>query len=320
MKGVKGVLGKTKVDGSSPTSKPDSHVITHLRQALRKPANGERLIFIDVNTPGPFGEDIENQRTPAWVEASVRRLKDRESKQIEGDRAYVFITNFPFHWHLKEENPATMGLAYGLGIRDFSKPGEYRLSDMWKNKQKHIDAYNVAGSVNKYPQIPTIFEGELPLHPEDFRNRIQVGERYFFQDIGEKGTVAEVTSATVFEAEKKMYIGISTVDGQNHIITREMSDGELEVYRVHKNGFFGVVQRQGKQIDDPYELFEWLMDAYKDTPREKLLEMSRGRSDLPQLEKLDDTDIRLALCELWTAPFVHSSRRTEVDLSGKGQK
>ena len=303
MKSVQGILGKTRLDGSPRTSKPDSRVTRHLGEALEKPAQDERLIFIDVNTPGPCREDVENQSTPPWVKGSVNRLKAREREQKKRDRAYVFVTNFPFHWHL-EEAPSTMGLAFGLGIRDFGKGGEYSLSEMWKMKQKHIDAYNLVEAVKSYPQIPTTFDGELPLCPEDMRNRIQVGERYFFQDIGEKGVVGEVTSATVSEREKKMCIAISSVDGQNHIVEREMSNEELEVYRDHKEGFFGVPQRQGKQIDDPYELFEWLMDGYKDTAREKLLQMSRGRSDFPQLEKLDDTDIRLALCESWTATLV----------------
>ena len=320
MKSVVGMLGKTKMDGSSRTSKPDSQVTTHLREALRKPANDERLIFIDVNTPGPSREDIENKRAPRWVETSARRIESREREQIEGDRAYVFITNFPFHWHLEEESPPKMALAYGLGIRDFSKPGEYRLSDMWKNKQKHIDGYNIMESLRKYPQIPMTFGGELPLESEDIGNRVQVGEKYFFEDFGDKGVVAEVTSATISASEKKMYITIYTEDRESHIITREVTDRELEVYRAHTDGFFGIVQRQGEQIEDPYKLLEWMMEGYKDTPRERLLEMCRERPDLRQLEKLDDTEIRLALCESWTAALVQSANLTEVESLGKGQK
>ena len=59
------------------------------------------------------------------------------------------------------------------------------------------------------------------------------------------------------------------------------------------------------------------MEGYKDTPRERLLEMCRERPDLRQLEKLDDTEIRLALCESWTAALVQSSNLTEVESLGK---
>ena len=228
--------------------------------------------------------------------------------------AYVFVTNFPFHWHLKGDAPTIMGLAYGLGIEDFGKEREYRLSEMWKMKQKHIDAYNLMEAVKSYPQIPTTFDGDLPLSREDMHNRIEVGERYFFPEIGSKGIVGDVTAATVSEQAKKMCIAIASLDGRSHVVEREMGDEELDVYRAHREGFFGVRQSHGKQIDDPYECFELLMDSYKNTSRERLLELSRGRSDFSQLEKLDDTDIRLALCESWTAGF-YSSRRTESDSS-----
>lgn len=312
MRSVRGMLGKTKLDGSPPTSKADAQVTKHLREALEKPALDERLIFIDVNAPGSFREYSSYQSLPSWVERCGKRLRAREREHKEGDRAYVFVTNLPFHWHLEEEAPPAIGLAYGLGIPDFAKEGKYRLPEIWKMKQDHIDVYNVMEAVKTYPQIPPTFDGELPLYPEDFGNRIQVGETYFFEDVGEKGTVAEVTSATVAEAQKKMFIGISATDGQNHIITREMSDGELEVYRAYRDGFFGVIHPQGKQTEDPYELFEWMMDAYKDTPREKLLELASGRPDLARLEVLDSVEIRLALCEAWTASVNQGSTRSGV--------
>ena len=275
MKSVAGILGKTTVDGSPSTSKPDSQVITHLGEALGKPADDERLIFIDVNAPGPSREDADKQRIPPWIDTSIRRLEDRESVKIKGDRAYVFVTNFPFHWHLEEENPPIIALAYGLGIQDFSKPGEYSLSDKWKNEKKHVDGYNIMESLQKYPQLPPTFDGELPLDSEDINRTLNIGEHYFFEDVGEKGVIAEVTDATISETDRKMYITIHSQEGESYIVTREVNDKELEAYRTHKDGFFGIVRRQGKEIDDPYKLFEWLMESYKNTPREKLLEMCR---------------------------------------------
>ena len=308
MKSVEGLLGKTNLDGSSPTAKPNSRVAAHLREALRKPANAERLIFIDVNAQAPSHDDVANQRVPSWLNATIRQLEAKERQLKEAEQAYVFITNFPFHRHLDLEQPPKTALAYGLGIPDFSKPGVCSLSQMWKDKQKHIDGHDIMLSLKKYPHIPSTFGGELPLDPEDSQRRILIGERYFFEDVGEEGVVAEVTSATVSEAEKKMFIVISAVNGESHIIAREMSDSELEVYRTHRDGFFGIVQPAGKTAKEPFELFEWFMDCYKDTPRKKLLELCAGRPDLRQLECLDDTGIRLALCEAWTASAVQSSR------------
>ena len=216
---------------------------------------------------------------------------------------------------MEEENPPIIALAYGLGIQDFSKPGEYSLSDKWKNEKKHVDGYNIMESLQKYPQLPPTFDGELPLDSEDINRTLNIGEHYSFDDVGEKGVIAEVTDATISETDRKMYITSYSQEGESYIVTREVNEKELEAYRTHKDGFFGIVRRQGKEIDDPYKLFEWLMESYKNTPREKLLEMCREHPDVRQLEKLDDTEIRLALCESWTASLVQSSSRTEVELS-----
>ena len=308
MSSVAGILGKTRVDGRRPTAKPNSRVTRHLREALRKPAQGERLIFIDVNTPAPSLEDVANQQVPTWLKATIRQLDAKEKQLKDGERAYLFITNFPFHWHLEVEQPAKTALAYGLGIHDFSKPGRITLSQAWKNKQKHIDGYNIMSALKQYPHIPSTFDGSLPLDPEDDQSRLLIGERYFFEDVCEGGVVAEVTSATVSESDKKLFIAIHTVDGQGHVITRDMSDRELEVYQAHKEGYFGIVQPVGKKTNDPFELFEWFMDCYRDTPRKKLLELCEGQPRLSELKALDDIGIRLALCESWTAAAVRSSK------------
>ena len=48
MRGVAGLLGKTDKDGAPVGAKPTSKLSHHLRDALSKPADGDRLIFIDV--------------------------------------------------------------------------------------------------------------------------------------------------------------------------------------------------------------------------------------------------------------------------------
>ena len=48
MRGVKGLLGKTEKDGGSDDD-PLSRLIPHLNQAFKKPAQDDRLIFIDIN-------------------------------------------------------------------------------------------------------------------------------------------------------------------------------------------------------------------------------------------------------------------------------
>jgi hypothetical protein len=85
--------------------------------------------------------------------------------------------------------------------------------------------------------------------------------------VGEGGTVATVTTATVNETEKVAYIGTST--GQ--ILSMPMTDEELADYRRHSSAYFGEVQPEQKLRNTPYELFEWFMETHKNYPRDYFL-------------------------------------------------
>jgi len=203
---------------------------------------------------------------------------------------------------LDSEQPGCAIMAYGLGIPDFSKPGHYRLSAIYKRKQKHIDAHDVVESFKIYPKIPPTFDGKLPSESfNDDPQRLLIGETYFFNDIGEKGVTGTVTSATVNEPEKRVYFAITSEDGKSQILTKPMSDAELADYRNHPEAFFGTVQQPPRKTEDPYELFEFLLDSYRNTPKERLLEFMKDAPDIEALRKMEHFDLVMECCERWVA-------------------
>jgi hypothetical protein len=299
MRSVSGLLGKTEVDGGTDTSKPTSQLSKHLNQALKKPADDERMIFIDVNTSPLEKHDPASgePEMPTWVDAAERQLDAGEKDRKENQRAYVFVTNMPFHRALDDEARGHVALVHGLGISDFPNVGEYRLSELWRRKQKHIDAYQVLEALFSYPKIPNTFDGSLSLPKSDAENRIEIGQTYFFEDVGENGMLGEVTAATVLEAEKRMCFGVTTEDGKNLILSRDMTDEELVSYKEHPDAYFGVVQQASKKLTNVYELFEWLVDCQKETPKEKLLAQCKNHLDVEALAKLDHMELVLEVCE-----------------------
>lgn len=309
MRGVDGVLGRTALNGASRTSKdPTATLTTHIRQALAKPAEGgERLIFSDVN-----GVPATDTREPEWVKKAIVRLDDKEKNLLDGQRAYVFVTNFAFHHALDSMSVRPAVLAHGLGIDDFSKPGHYRLSQMYKMRQKHIDAHNILDAAINYPHIPTTFDGSLSSDAFAVESRrTLIGEMYFFSDVGEDGIVGKVTSATVNESEKLAYYGIQTPEGKSMIITRAMTEDELSDYKKHPDAYFGVIRPVSKKAETPYELFEWLVQVYRETPKEKLLELFKDAPDFDSLSSLDKEDLLLECCERYTASVVEDGKKNE---------
>lgn len=303
MRSVSGLLGKTDLDGGTPTSKPTSQLSKHLGEALKKPAADERLIFIDFNTvPLKMQASVSGKfESPSWIEAAGKQLHDREKELKDGEQAYVFVTNMPFHRALDEAAHGHVALAHGLGISDFAKVGEFRLSEVWRRKQKHIDAHHILEALLSYPNIPSTFDGSLPLAKSVAENRIEIGRTYFFEDIGGGAGLGEVTTATITESEKTIYIGVTTEDGKNVILSRNISDEELAAYKEHPDAYFGVVHKATKKLNNVYELFEWMVNCYRNTPRERLLEFCKDHPDVEALEKLDHLELVLEVCERWTS-------------------
>jgi len=260
----------------------------HLNNALQKPASDERLIFIDVNT------SFENVVKPAWIERAGKKLDMKEKDLQPGQVAYVFVTNIGFHWDLDTDIRKHTILAHGLGIPDFGKQGYFRLSEIYKRKQRHIDAYEIMEAFRDYPKIPSTFDGSLPSETlSDNPQHLKIGEKYFFEDIGENGLIATVTSATVDEIKKTLYIG--TDKGQ--ILARPISEDELSDYRNHPDTFFGVVHKQGKRTDNVYEFFEQLVEIHMSYPKSYTLNQIENWRDADKLKQLSHEDLVLEYCE-----------------------
>jgi hypothetical protein len=313
MRSVAGLLGKTKVDGSTRND-PAEKISEHLGLALEKPSSGDRMVFIDVNAVARVDDG-----KPDWLEKAVKRLDARERATPPGVSAYVFVTNMAFHRHLDDIQIGVAALAHGLNVPDFGKPGMRRVSEMYREKKKHADAYRVMEALRGYPSLPLTFDGSLPSEAfSEERNRVLIGERYFFSDIGE-GVIAEVTTATVSESEKKAYIAVRTDDNRSMILVQNMSDQEMAEYAAHKDAYFGVVQRAPRKAGDAYDMFEFLLDSYSETPRARLLDMLKGAPDFDDLAKLSDEDLLIEYCERMTAAAVsQSSRPVEAKAAAVG--
>src|SRR5208337_3307349 len=141
--------------------------------------------------------------------------------------------------------------AFGLGIPDFNRPGQYRLTEIYRQKRKHVDAHHIAEAFVKYPQLPTTFDGSLPSDSLDGKPRPMIGETYVFEGVanlpGSMGgnLVATVATATVLEAEMAAYIGVTDHNGHAHILRQPMTEQQLADYKACSEVYFGKLQPSG---------------------------------------------------------------------------
>jgi len=293
MRSVAGVLAKTQRDGG-PDRNPMSRLIRHLNAALAKPAADERLIFIDLNADPEF----DANHKPTWHDPTVARLERYEARELAAAvKAYVFVTNIAFHRRLADV-PAIAAVPFGLGMPDYNRPGYYRVSEIYRQRQKHVDAHHIGRALLEYTKFPSTFDGSLP--SEAFgagSSRVKIGETYFFENVGEKGLVGTVTYASVHEEEKTAYIAVSGADGTSQIIRQPMAEREFSDYKAHPDAYFGRILPVGKKLEDRYELFEWLMESNKGLSRATLLEALSKAPNFEALKELNDADLLSVFCE-----------------------
>ena len=147
MRSVAGILGKNHTDGTleKKSGDPISHLAPHLHAAMRKPADGQRMIFIDLNAE--MAADVCDANKPTFIDAVNRRLARYEKLQLEqGKTAYVFVTNMTFHRHLLDR-PQIICNFGSVGIPDYNSTGVLRLSEMYRRDQKHADALRVGQGI-----------------------------------------------------------------------------------------------------------------------------------------------------------------------------
>jgi hypothetical protein len=293
MRAVAGLLGRSEIDGTTKTN-PISRLIPHLNEALGKPAADERLIFIDLNTEPDRAVDGK----PVWADRVVKRLEEYESKELPAaHRAYLFVTNMAYHRSLDQPTLA-VALPFGLGIEDFNRPGYMRLSEGYRRKQKHIDAYRIGETFAKYTQLPQTFDGTMP--SEAFgrqSNRVLIGEAYRFADRNGE-VVGTVTTATVNEPESAVYVGIHDEVAKRSTIHKiAISAEELADYRANRDHYFGKHLPAGRQITDQFEMFEWLMEANKGMSRVTMLAQLSNMPYFEALKAASDEELLTIYCE-----------------------
>jgi hypothetical protein len=92
-----------------------------------------------------------------------------------------------------------------------------------------------------------------------------------------------------------------------HMLKKPMTVAEFSDYKAHPEAYFGQIKHVSKQIDGPFEFFEFLMETYQHSTKEKLLEFMQGWPDMERLKTLSREDLAIEYCERITS--IEWSRR-----------
>lgn len=282
--------------------------------ALEKNAKFERLIFIDINRPaGTTKEEVGK-----LLDRAVAIVKRSEGMVISGQPAppaFVCLTNYPDQYSL--DVPGFLGVAVFLGYKnsDFGEGAMFEsIRTAVRARDKHIEMFDLKKSMVDHALLPSTFDGQLPstAFGDGKTPRLLIGRRYLVPDSSGQEVTGVLVDAAVNVPEKQVYGIYQLNSGIQIIATCPLTKDELDDYRHHPDTFFSVYRKQGRTIDHPIELFDFLYECYKDTPKERLLEFIKDAPDLEEFKHLSQKDLAEAVCERWAYNVMQKEEKKEI--------
>ena len=278
-----------------------------LQKALKKDANHPRVVFIDLNVP----DTATGETMPRYLETARNDIRKFEGRSGANGQplpsAYVLITNQPYEYNLEGTQIRSAVLAEGFQIPEFKfDRGFASALDAHRSRKAHSDMHQLLNSIHDYTQVPTTFDGEAPeLAYGEHPTRLVVGEYYEVPNAQGEELPAKLTGGAVIP-EQSLAWGIYQFDnGESVICKNPLSEAEVLAYKRHPETFFGVVQSVGGAVNTPLEMFDFLLNTYKDTPKDKLLDFMASHADIEHLKILSQEELAEIYCNRMTSVTFH---------------
>ena len=286
------VEAKSRHPGKNNQGPKSLNVGRQLRLALEKKANYTRVVFLDLNHPV-----TSQQQAERIIDRAERRLKSVESLKIANQPAppaYVCLTNVSDHYFLESPQTPVLASFYGFKVPEFL--GTFpTIRDAVRARERHLEMFELMRSIEKHSHIPSTFDGELPssAFSDGKLPRMQIGQLYMIPGPDGKEVPARLTAATVDTNSGEMILGYDN----GWICRAPMSQAERDDYKQFPDTFFGVHHQQGRKTRTPLELFDFMHESYKNTPKEKLLEWMANAADFAELKNLTQSELSEIYCE-----------------------
>jgi len=279
-----------------------------LHKALKKQADHERVVFIDLNVP----ENIDHNEKINWLQDVLSNLRSCENTLTVHNKpspeAYVFVTNHPFLCNLDSFKFAPAAVVEGFKIPDLKIDSEFsNLRDALRSREKHVDMLDLLNAMKEYDEIPCTWDGDIPEYAfgEIKEPRLKIGNKYKVPDGSGKEAIGELEDAAVLENEKLVYGVYRLENGKRIIATCPMSEKELQTHRLYPDTFFGVHRQKNRKATDALDLYDFFYDTYRKSSKEKLLEFLEGHPNFDHLREQSQEELAKTYCEM----LVYSAMR-----------
>lgn len=292
------VEAKSREIESAKSSRPK--VGRKLFEALEKKANYKRLIFLDLNKPLHTPEAAESAMDRA--ERIVMRSEGLKIGGAPAPEAYVCITNMNDQYALDTASVAMSILFRGFKIHDFMGDEFPSLREAARAREWHAPVFQLFKSMEEHREIPQTFGGELPseVFVSNPLPRLQVGQFYLVP--GPDGVDVEATLTQALVSEDKAVCAFHDPKTDKAWLgTVPMTPEELADCARHPETYFGADnQRQGRKVETAMDMFDFFVDGYRGTSKERLTELLTNGGVQEDLRAMSQKELLELLAERYT--------------------
>jgi hypothetical protein len=280
--------------------KSTANITNQLYNALKKKANHPRVVFIEINVP----ETADDPHDLKWLQGAIRGLRSKEDNMtIDGlpaSKAYLFVTNHPHQYYLQTAGSSQFIIGEGFKIPDFKTDFTCpSIREALHIREKHYEMFKIIESQKEHSEIPSTFEGEIP----EFAfgdipiPRLKIGKKYTVPQKAQREVIGRLKDACVSVKDKIVFGIYELKDGKQIIATCPMTENEVLAYQKYPDTFFGIYRPKGLKTKDALDMYDFFFEVYKDTPKEKLLELLQAHPDIEKLRQESQRELAITYCE-----------------------
>jgi len=154
---------KFSVEAKARTQGKNSGAISsQLYSALKKSAEYERIIFININSP----EKTTDLEPAKWIHEAIASIRGAETRlKIKGNDAppaYVLLTNQQNSCNLNDIEFDTEAVAESFKIPDFRVDYSFASSkEAIDSRDRHKEVTDIFEAIKRHHKIPSSFDGEI---------------------------------------------------------------------------------------------------------------------------------------------------------------
>ncbi|RWD96981.1 MAG: SEC-C domain-containing protein [Mesorhizobium sp.] len=235
-------------------------------------------------------EDIEYLRS--LIGSAINEAEEITIKGQPARTAYVVVTNNP---EFANDDAISDGfhLLQGFRMDDF-REGFIDIETAMEWHDRHRAIRRVLECVEEVQQLPASFAGVPNELLDGQGNPVsvpQIGEQMVYP--GPDGKEAVGVIVDILPADDVAWVVISDVaQGNSYIVTTKLTEQEAIAAAKYGPMIFGKPEsKPHKNITNPLEFYDRMLDIYADFSRESLLNQVRGHRDFERFNTLSDKEL-----------------------------